>query len=347
MSLLLRTLAGEDGDRAPVWLMRQAGRHLPEYRALKARHDFWTLARTPELAMEVSLQPLRRYGVDAVILFSDIMTPLPDMGVALDFDPGPVLSEPVRSMAAVQALRVPAEDEVAPFVATTLRMLRQELTGAGPEAAALVGFAGAPLTLASYLVEGRGSKDFAVFRAFLRAQPEAAHALLDRLADTQLAYLRAQVRAGAQAVQLFDSWAGLHDAATYATFGAPYLRRLLDGLADLGVPRVYLALDAAHLSGAIAALPCEALSVDWRRPLSVWRREAPGKVLQGNLDPAALLGPHAAMGAEADRVLREGLGGPHVFNLGHGVFPDTDPDAVVRLVARVRAFDRRAERAAR
>ncbi len=341
VSLLLRALAGEDTERAPVWFMRQAGRHLPEYRALKERHDFWTLARTPELAAQVSLQPLRRYDVDAVILFSDIMTPLPDMGVELDFDPGPVLNEPLRSMAAIQALRVPAEDEVAPFVATTLRMLRDELADAA-SAAALIGFAGAPLTLASYLVEGRGSKDFAVFRAFLRAQPDAAHSLLGRLADTQVAYLRAQARAGAQALQLFDSWAGLHDAATYATFGAPYVRRVLDGLADMGVPRIYLALDAAHLAAEVAALPCEALSVDWRRPLSAWRREAPGKVLQGNLDPAALLGPPQAMQAEADRVLREGLGAPHVFNLGHGLFPATEPDAVARLVDRVRAFDRRA-----
>ena len=337
MSLLLRALRGEDTPTAPIWIMRQAGRHLPEYRALKERHDFWTLARTPELAAEVTLQPVRRYGLDAAILFSDIMTPLPPMGLDLDFRPGPVLRAPVRDAAAVAALRVPSEDEVAPFVADAIRSLRADL-GDVP----LIGFGGAPLTLATYAVEGSGSKEYATFRAFLRAQPDAAHALLDKLARVSIAYLRMQVTAGAQAIQLFDSWAGLHDAVTYATFGATYARRVLDGLADLGVPRIYLALDAAHLEGPVAALPCEALSVDWRRPLTAWRAAAPAKALQGNLDPAALLAPGAVLEEEARRVLREGRGGAHVFNLGHGVFPNTSPAAVARLVDVVRGFDRHA-----
>ncbi|MBW6456488.1 MAG: uroporphyrinogen decarboxylase [Trueperaceae bacterium] len=338
MSLLLRALRGEDTAVAPVWIMRQAGRHLPEYRALKERHDFWTLARTPELTAEVTLQPVRRYAMDGAILFSDIMTPLPPMGLELDFRPGPVLAAPVRDRAAVDALRVPTQDEVAPFVADAIRLLRAEL-GEVP----LIGFGGAPLTLATYAVEGAGSKEYATFRAFLRAEPDAAHALLDKLAEASIAYLRMQVEAGAQAIQLFDSWAGLHDERTYATFGAAYARRVLDGLADLGVPRIYLALDGAHLEQAVAALPCEALSVDWRRPLSVWRSVAPGKALQGNLDPAALLAPEAALVDEVGRVLAEGRGGAHVFNLGHGIFPNTSPDAVARLVDTVRSYDRHAE----
>ncbi|MFU8889448.1 MAG: uroporphyrinogen decarboxylase [Trueperaceae bacterium] len=338
MSLLLRALRGEDTAVAPVWIMRQAGRHLPEYRALKERHDFWTLARTPELTAEVTLQPVRRYAMDGAILFSDIMTPLPPMGLELDFRPGPVLAAPVRDRAAVDALRVPTQDEVAPFVADAIRLLRAEL-GEVP----LIGFGGAPLTLATYAVEGAGSKEYATFRAFLRAEPDAAHALLDKLAEASIAYLRMQVEAGAQAIQLFDSWAGLHDERTYATFGAAYARRVLDGLADLGVPRIYLALDGAHLEQAVAALPCEALSVDWRRPLSVWRSVAAGKALQGNLDPAALLAPEAALVDEVGRVLAEGRGGAHVFNLGHGIFPNTSPDAVARLVATVRGYDRHAE----
>lgn len=338
MSLLLRALRGEDTPVAPVWIMRQAGRHLPEYRALKERHDFWTLARTPELTAEVTLQPVRRYGMDGAILFSDIMTPLPPMGLELDFRPGPVLAAPVRDRAAVDALRVPTQDEVAPFVADAIRLLRAEL-GEVP----LIGFGGAPLTLATYAVEGSGSKEYATFRAFLRAEPDAAHALLDKLTETSIAYLRMQVEAGAQAIQLFDSWAGLHDARTYAAFGAAYARRVLDGLADLGVPRIYLALDGAHLERAVATLPCEALSVDWRRPLSIWRAVAPGKALQGNLDPAALLAPEAALVAEVGRVLDEGRGGAHVFNLGHGIFPNTSPDAVTRLVDVVRGYDRHAE----
>jgi uroporphyrinogen decarboxylase len=338
LSLLLRALRGEDTAVAPVWIMRQAGRHLPEYRALKERHDFWTLARTPELTAEVTLQPVRRYGMDGAILFSDIMTPLPPMGLDLDFRPGPVLAAPVRDRAAVDALRVPSQDEVAPFVADAIRLLRAEL-GEVP----LIGFGGAPLTLATYAVEGSGSKEYATFRAFLRAEPAAAHALLDKLAEASIAYLRMQVEAGAQAIQLFDSWAGLHDARTYATFGAPYARRVLDGLADLGVPRIYLALDGAHLEQAVAALPCEALSVDWRRPLTAWRAIAPGRALQGNLDPAALLAPAEALTAEVGRVLDEGRRGAHVFNLGHGIFPNTSPDAVARLVAVVRGYDRHAE----
>jgi uroporphyrinogen decarboxylase len=340
LSLLLRALRGEDTPRAPVWIMRQAGRHLPEYRALKERHDFWTLARTPELTAEVTLQPVRRYGMDGAILFSDIMTPLPPMGLELDFRPGPVLRAPVRDRAAVDALRLPAADEVAPFVADAIRLLRREL-GEVP----LIGFGGAPLTLATYAIEGSGSKEYATFRAFLRAQPATAHALLDKLTEVSIAYLRMQVEAGAQAIQLFDSWAGLHDARTYAAFGAPYARRVLEGLADLAVPRIYLALDGAHLEREVAALPCEALSVDWRRPLHVWRALAPGRALQGNLDPAALLGPPEALVAEATRVLEDGRGGAHVFNLGHGVFPTTSPDAVARLVDAVRDYDRHGERA--
>ena len=339
MSLLLAALRGADTPTAPVWIMRQAGRHLPEYRALKERHDFWTLARTPELTAEVTLQPVRRYGMDGAILFSDIMTPLPPMGLDLDFRPGPVLRAPVRDRAAVDALRVPTEDEVAPFVADAIGLVRSEL-GEVP----LIGFGGAPLTLATYAIEGSGSKEFATFRAFLRAQPATAHALLEKLTDVSIAYLRMQVRAGAQAIQLFDSWAGLHDERTFAAFGAAYARRVLDGLAGLGVPRIYLALDGAHLERAVAALPCEALSVDWRRPLSAWRALAPGKALQGNLDPAALLGPPDALAAEATRVLDEGRGGAHVFNLGHGVFPNTSPDAVARLVDTVRGYDRHWER---
>jgi uroporphyrinogen decarboxylase len=336
LSLLLRALQGEDTPRAPIWIMRQAGRHLPEYRALKERHDFWTLARTPELTAEVTLQPVRRYGMDGAILFSDIMTPLPPMGLELDFRPGPVLRAPVRDRAAVDALRVPPSEEVAPFVADAIRLLRREL-GEVP----LIGFGGAPLTLATYAIEGSGSKEYATFRAFLRAQPATAHALLDKLTEVSIAYLRMQVEAGAQAIQLFDSWAGLHDARTYAAFGAAYARRTLEGLADLGVPRIYLALDGAHLERQVAALPCEALSVDWRRPLHVWRDLAPGRALQGNLDPAALLGPPDVLVEEATRVLEEGRGGPHVFNLGHGVFPTTSPDAVARLVDTVHAYDRR------
>jgi uroporphyrinogen decarboxylase len=317
--------------------MRQAGRHLAEYRELKERYDFWTLVRTPELALEVTMQPVRRYQMDAAILFSDIMTPLPAMGVDLDFRPGPVVHAPIRSRAAVDALRTPEPEEIAPYVAETIRGLRGALAGVP-----LIGFAGAPLTLASYLIEGSGSKEFATFRAFLRTEPDAAHALLARLAAVTVAYLKMQVAAGVQVVQLFDSWAGLHDRQTFATFGAPYVRTVLEGLAESGVPRIYLPLNGAHLKPELVRLPCEAFSVDWREPLSLWREVVPGKVLQGNLDPAVMLAPAETVAREAQRVLRDGLGAPHIFNLGHGIFPQTPPATVERLVAEVRAFDRHA-----
>jgi len=334
--LFLRAARGEDTPRAPIWIMRQAGRYLPEYRALKERHSFWEMVRDPELAAEVTLQPIRRFGLDAAILFSDIMTPLPPMGVSIDFDPGPVFERPVRSRRQVEALAVPDEDGLAPFVADALRLLR-----AGSPVP-VIGFAGAPLTLAAYAVQGGGSKDFAEFRGFLRAEPAASHALLEKLAEVTLRYLRMQVAAGAQAIQLFDSWAGLLDERSYRAFGLPYAGRVLAGLAEAGVARIYLAVDAAHLYPAIAELDVEVVSVDWRRPLSAVRRALPGKTLQGNLDPAALLGPSEDLEAEAEQVLRDGLGGAHVFNLGHGILRQTAPDAVARLVDVVRGFDRAA-----
>ncbi|MEJ2667880.1 MAG: uroporphyrinogen decarboxylase [Deinococcales bacterium] len=335
-ALFLRAARGEDTERAPIWVMRQAGRYLPEYRVLKRRHSFWELVRTPELAVEVSLQPVTRFGLDAAILFSDIMTPLPPMGVSIEFDPGPVFAEPVRDADAVDALRVPEPGELAPFVADALRALRAS------SPVPVIGFAGAPLTLAAYAVEGGGSKDFAAFRGFLRAQPEAAQALLEKLTEVTVRYLRMQVEAGAQAVQLFDSWAGLLDEPGYRRFGLPYARRVLDALAGTGAPRIYLAVGAGHLYGAIAELGADVVSVDWRRPLAAVRRELKAPCLQGNLDPAALLGPVGALEREAQEVLLSGLGGAHIFNLGHGILPQTDPEAVDRLVDVVRGFDRRA-----
>jgi uroporphyrinogen decarboxylase len=338
VSLFLRALAGENTRSAPIWVMRQAGRHLPEYRALKEKHTFWELARTPELAAEVTLQPVRRYGLDAAILFSDIMTPLPAMGLRIDFQPGPVFEEPVRDPRQVESLRVPPQEEIAPFVTDAVRLIRRE------SPVPVIGFAGAPLTLATYVIQGGGSKDYADFRGFLRQEPLAAHALLDKLTEVTIRYLGLQVDAGAQAVQLFDSWAGLHDARTYAEFGRPYAKRVLESLGQQRVGRIYLAVDASHLYEEIAKLPAEAVSVDWRLPLSLVRERLPGKTLQGNLDPATLLAPPKIIVSEAERVLHEGLGGAHVFNLGHGILPQTNPDAVALLIDAVKSFDRHVDR---
>lgn len=336
MSLFLRAARGEDTQRAPIWMMRQAGRYLPEYREMKEKWSFWDLCIHPELVTEVTLQPLRRYALDAAIVFSDIMTPLASMGLDIDFRPGPVIANPVRSMAEAAALVVPETDEIAPFVADSIRMLRKELQ------VPLIGFGGAPLTLATYTVEGKGSKDYALFRQFLWKEPAAADLLLERITDVTVRYLRRQVEAGAQAVQLFDSWAGIHDEASYRRFGLPWASRVFEGLADLDVPRIYIAVASGHLMSAMAELPCEVMSLDWRMPLSLARTLLPGMALQGNLDPAILLAPPEVIEREAQRVLREGLGGAHIFNLGHGIMKETPPDHAGRLVDVVHAFDRHA-----
>jgi uroporphyrinogen decarboxylase len=334
--LLLRTLAGASEDRAPVWLMRQAGRHLPEYRALKAKHDFWTLARTPELTAEVTLQPLRRYALDAAILFQDIMTPLPGMGAPLSFNPGPVMEAPIRDAASVRALRVPHKDEIAPFVGDAIKLIKPEL------GVPLIGFAGAPLTVATYLIEGAGSKDYPNARAFLRTNEADAHALMRTLTDATIAYLNHQIDAGVDAVQLFDSWAGLYPRPMYETFGFPYAREILQAVRDRGIPTLAIAVGSQHLLDAMANLPLNALSVDWRTPLDQARTLTQDRVavLQGNLDPTALMGPEAALRAEVRATLHAGLGGPHVFNLGHGMLPGVSPGQVHALVDEVHRFSR-------
>ena len=336
MSLFLDAARGANTPRAPIWIMRQAGRYLPEYRAIKEKSNFWEMCRTPELAAEITLQPIRRFGLDAAILFQDIMTPLPPMGVEIDFRPGPVFAEPIRSAGAVDALHVPEKGDIAPYVADAIKLIRND------SPVPLIGFGGAPLTLATYMIQGGGSKDYEDFRQFLRYAPEAAHRLLEKLTEVTIRYLTMQVEAGAQAVQLFDSWAGLHTARTYAEFAKPYNQRILDALAAYDVPRLYIAVNALHLYGEFRDLTCEVVSVDWRVPLSHLRPLLPGKALQGNLDPAVLLAPQEVVTEEAERVLREGLGGAHIFNLGHGIMKQTDPETVKGLVETVKAFDRRA-----
>jgi uroporphyrinogen decarboxylase len=336
-SQFLAAAAGADTDTAPVWLMRQAGRYLPEYRDLKDRYGFWQMVRTPELAAEVTLQPLRRFPMDAAILFSDIMTPLPPMGVAIEFDPGPVITAPVTTSADVAALVLPEQEETAPFVAEAIKMI------ASATKTPLLGLAGAPLTLAAYLVQGSGGGDYAAFRGWLRAEPQAAADLLDVLTEVTIRYLSMQIDAGVHAVQLFDSWAGVHDTETYRAYGAPYVRRVLDALERPGTPRIYLAVGASHLYPQLAELPAEVLSIDWRVPLDQARAILGAKALQGNLDPAVLFAPPDVLIAEVERTLRSGLGGPHVFNLGHGVLPGTPIDSIARLVDTVHAVSRHTE----
>lgn len=333
-SLFTRAVRGEDTDRAPVWFMRQAGRHLPEYRELKRTYDFWEMVRTPELTLEVTLQPVRRYGMDAAILFSDIMTPLPPMGVNIEFQPGPVIDEPVRTDAQVDALRVPESGEIAPYVAEAIGMLRAE------SPVPLIGFAGAPLTLAAYLVEGGGSKDYAELRALMRAHPRTAHRLFEKLAQTTTRYLQMQIDAGVAAIQLFDSWAGLHDERVYAEFGVPYINQIFENLTG-DCPTIYFAPHAGHLVPQLRAIGCEALGADWRQSIAEVRDRTGIACVQGNLDPAALFAPDDVLIDEVKRVLRDGEGGAHVFNLGHGMMKDASPEKVKLAVDTVKSQPRR------
>jgi len=317
----------------PVWIMRQAGRYLPEYRAIRKKVDFLTLTKTPELAAEVTLQPVRRFPLDAAILFSDIMTPVEGMGVELEFDPGPVIANPVDGPDDVERLRVADPRETVPFVMESIRILRKEL----PDSAPLIGFAGAPWTLFCYLVEGKGSKTFIRAKSFLFAEPDASRILLNKLSDTMERYLRAQYEAGAQALMVFDSWAGLLSPYEFRSFALPAVRRILDRLRDLGVPLIYFPnqggtlLEDAVLSGA------DVMGIDWRLPLSRARAVlGPDVAVQGNLDPAALFAPRDALGTQIRTVLREAGTEPgHIFNLGHGIERFTDPDAVAFLVDKV------------
>lgn len=330
----LEAVRGVSGEQAPIWIMRQAGRYLPEYLKIKERSSFLEMTHNPEIAAEVTLQPLRRFPLDAAIIFSDIMTPLEALGVDIQFKPGPSIAQPLRTREAIEGLAL--RQEIAPFVGDALRIVRAEL----PPDVALIGFGGAPLTLAAYLVEGGGSKEYEHFRQFLRADPAGMHLLLDKLTDLTIAYLRMQVAAGAQVIQLFDSWAGLHDVRTYREFGLPYHKRVLDALAETGAARIFYALGAAHLIDVVAELPAEAVGVDWRTDLAATRRRLPGRALQGNLDPAVLYADRDTIAAEAKRVLEKGLGGAHIFNLGHGIWPTTPIDSVAYLIETVHAYKR-------
>lgn len=323
----------EPVSHTPVWIMRQAGRYLPEYRKVREQVDFLTLTKTPDLAAEVTLQPVRRFGMDAAILFSDIMTPVEGMGVSLAFDPGPKVAEPVRTRAQIEALRIPEPEEHVPFVLDTIRILR----GALPESAPLIGFAGAPFTLFCYLVQGSGSKTFAEAKGFLFAEPEASTALLTKLARAMSAYLRAQADAGAQALMIFDSWAGLLGPEAYARFAVPAVRSIVDDLRSLDVPLIYFPNQGATLLSHARTVGADVMGIDWRLPLSAATELlGPDIAVQGNLDPAALFAPPAELTRQIDLVLDAARAAPgHVFNLGHGIERTTDPDAVARLVDHV------------
>jgi uroporphyrinogen decarboxylase len=329
--LLLQAMRREQVARRPLWIMRQAGRYLPEYRAFREKHSFKALAGSPELAAEVTLMPLKRFPLDAAIVFADIMSPLPALGIEFDFDPGPVVANPIRDAKGIERLRDPDAQEIAPEVIAALKLTRAAL----PEETALLGFCGAPWTLAAYLVEGKGTKDFPTLRAFAAAEPQLLDRLLARLTNLQIDYLRRQAAAGADAVQIFDSWAGLLSRASWEKLIRPHLTTLLEAVGRSGIPRILFLQNAPHLVDAYASLPAEVLGVDWRVDLSELQKRYPQRAVQGNLEPAILTAGADATRAAAVELLATTAARGHIVNLGHGILPHTPLASVEALVAAV------------
>jgi uroporphyrinogen decarboxylase len=333
----LAAARGERPSRLPVWFMRQAGRSLPEYRALRAGSGMLQACLTPDLTCEITLQPVRRHGVDAAILFSDIVVPVYVAGVGVDIvaGTGPVVAHPVRTMADVERIPLLHAEQVAP-VTEAIGLLVPEL-GDTP----LIGFAGAPFTLASYLVEGGPSRNHEHTKALMRSAPDVWHALMGRLADITSTFLRAQVAAGVDAVQLFDSWAGVLSERDYREYVLAHSARVLESVAGAGVPRIHFGVGTGELLGAMAEAGADVVGVDWRVPLDEASRRTGGHVaVQGNLDPAVLFADAASIESEARRIVAEGRLAPgHVFNLGHGVLPETDPDVLTKLVELVHTLE--------
>jgi uroporphyrinogen decarboxylase len=327
--LLTRACRLERVERTPVWFMRQAGRSLPEYRELRKRFDLFAVCRQPELCAEVTLQPVRAHGVDAAVMFADIMLPVLGMGVDVELveNVGPVVARPIETVDDVERLQVPAPEEAVPFVLDAVRLVRAEL----PADKAVIGFAGGPFTVAGYLIEGKPTRDFVRTKRCMYGAPAVWHGLMEKLAETFAAYLRAKVAAGADVVQLFDSWVGALSVADYREFVAPYSARVLDAV---DVPTIHFGTGTVHLLAEMAAMGGDVIGLDWRIPIERgWEIVGPDKGVQGNLDPAVLLAPWERVERDTEEILAAVGGRPgHVFNLGHGVLPDTDPAVLRRLV---------------
>jgi len=334
--LLVRAARREVVHRTPVWFMRQAGRILPEYRAIRQRLTLVEISERPDVAVEVTLQPLKRMPLDAAILFADIMTPLIGAGVSLEIveGVGPVIASPIRDEAAVRAIRRLEPDADVPHVLAALRELRRALD---PEQA-LIGFAGAPFTLAAYLVEGRPSRDFIRTKSLMYGDEKTWRLLMDRLSELTVTYLRAQIAAGADVVQVFDSWIGALGPDDYARFVQPYMRRIFTSLGSTGVPMIHFGVGTATLLDAMRTDGATVIGVDWRMPLdTAWARIGHDLAIQGNLDPVALFAPVGVLEAKAHEILQQAAARPgHIFNLGHGFLPGTPLEHAIRLAELVR-----------
>ena len=334
----LRACRREPVDRTPLWIMRQAGRYLPEYRELRSKVDFLTACRTPEIAAEITLQPLRRFALDAAILFSDIMIPLDAFDIPMTFDPGPKIAEPIRTRQQVDRLQAKPAAEAVPFVADAIRLLRRELSGKTP----LIGFCGAPFTIAAYLVQGEGKEGFSAIKRLMYREPATLEALIEKISVSMADYLRLQMDAGVQAVQIFDSWCGILDDDDYRRFALPGVKHLVQAAREPGVPAIYFVNGAPHLLSSAVTVQPDVLGVCWRQPLDrVAAIAGPSIALQGNLDPHVLFADAAVVRERAADVLRRVEGRPgHIFNLGHGILPDTPIASVEALIEAVHAHGR-------
>ncbi len=318
-------------DCTPVWFMRQVGRYLPEYRRLRERYSVSEICNNPELAAKVTLMPIQRFHLDAAIIFADLMTPLEAMGVKFELHEGigPVIETPIRFPPDVDRLFEPDEDEIAPKTLQAIRVVKKELGGKP-----LIGFAGAPFTLACYLVEGKGTRDFVLTKGFMLSEPKAWYKLMEKLTTLVVRFLMAQVAAGADAVQIFDSWVGCLSPKDYYEFVLPHMKRLFGETEKLGVPRIHFGTGTSNLLTLMKEAGGEVMGVDWRIPIDeAWQRLNFEMAIQGNLDPATLLAPFEVVRERAlDILKRVGGRNGHIFNLGHGILPQTDPDNVARLV---------------
>jgi uroporphyrinogen decarboxylase len=332
----LKAARGEATDYVPVWYMRQAGRSQPEYRAIKEKYSLFEITHQPELCAYVTKLPVDQYNVDAAILYKDIMTPLPALGVDVEIKSGigPVIDNPIRSLADVEKLgEINPEQDVA-YVLDTIKILTQEQLSVP-----LIGFAGAPFTLASYMIEGGPSKNYNKTKAFMYAEPKAWFALMDKLAEMTITYVKSQVKAGARAVQIFDSWVGALNVEDYRYFIKPTMERIFTGLREENVPLIMFGVGASHLALEWHDLPIDVVGLDWRLPISQAREMGITKTVQGNLDPAILLAPWEVIEERAKAILDQGMATPgYIFNLGHGVFPSVDPAVLKRLTTFVHEY---------
>ncbi|NWF97958.1 MAG: uroporphyrinogen decarboxylase [Nitrospirae bacterium] len=336
----LKVCRGEKADYTPVWLMRQAGRYMPQYQAIRSNIDFLTLCKNPKFAAEVTLQPVDVLGVDAAILFSDILIVVEPMGMRLEFSEkeGPVLSEPVRNKSAVDKLIVPEIEQDLPFVLETIKILREELKDKVP----LIGFSGSPFTLATYMIEGGTSKNFVNTKKLMFQNSSAFHYLMDKLTDTVSAYLLAQIKSGAQAVQIFDTWAGILTPQDFRIYVLPYIKKLIKELKKTDAPVIYFVNECAGILSEIKKCGADIIGVDWRIDLSDAIKKLGKKIIiQGNLDPCALFLPKEKLEDRIKDILWKGESARgHIFNLGHGILPQTPVENVITLVEAVHTFSR-------